>query len=384
MNIKEMGKGTRVACLGGVLAILGVVAASGARPISYSAPAPATKGLIFTMTNQARNNNVVYAYTRHTDGTLTFLNSYSNHGSGSGSDLNSQNALLLVGNRNLLYVTNPMSGSISVFSVSPAGLSFVGSTPSGGRMPTSLTTFGNYVYALNYVSQDITGFTIGSNGVLTAIPDAIGALSPVPDSAPAEVEFTPSGTQIVATQRKANLIDVFPVNSDGTVGTAVVDNSFGQGPFGFAFDANAFLDVAEFGHPLNGLSSYKVQSDGALTVLSGSVKDSGIEISHIVEVNNSTLAMPIVYVSNAVSDSISSYTVNPDGTVSLLNPAVVQFAKGLKLLDMALDTSSSHLYVLTQKNGTITGFTINPDASLTQITSVSGLPTSGTWGLAGY
>jgi 6-phosphogluconolactonase (cycloisomerase 2 family) len=125
-----------------------------------------------------------------------------------------------------------------------------------------------------------------------------------------------------------------------------------------------------------------VQSDGTLTVISGSVRDFGVEASHIAEVRRGT--SQIAYVANASSDQIASYTISRTGRLRLRNQAAAQLPALSKAVDMAIDSSGSYLYILTQKTGSITGYTINADASLTQITSVNNLPTSGTWGLAGF
>ncbi len=381
--MKTKGTGMRWIVLTGVL-ISAVIAGMGRTPAvsgneaGRSAPG---NGIVFSMTNEQITNKV-FAYSRASDGKLSFLGSYPTMGGGTGADLNSQGALLLLPIQKLLYVVNPKSGTITEFTVSSHGLTFVGLTNTGGKMPTSLGAYGRVIYSLNAAAQTITGFTIGLQGKLAAIPGAMGLLNPAPKSAPVQVSFTPSGKQIVVTQMKANIIDVFPVNANGTVGTAVFQTSNGAGPFGFAFDQNGNLDDTESSNALNGLSSYAIQSDGTLQVLSGSVQDGGMEASHIVDVYVPGLGMQVAYVANAITNAISSYSIQADGTVSLMNPVAAQFAASVKLIDMSLDSSGSYLYALTQKTGTITGFAINPDGSLTKITEGTGLPTKGTWGLA--
>jgi 6-phosphogluconolactonase len=257
--------------LGGLPGLRTRIKAAGRKP----QPAP---GLLFAMTNQLVGNQV-FTYTRNSDGTLAFLNATSAQGNGTGSDLNSQGALLYLPSSNFLYVVNPRSGNISGFSVAPTGLTFINSIGRGQTFPISLTAFGTTLYALYGKAQNIQGYTINANGTLTAIADATGTLSGGNNLAPSEVAFTPSGTQIVVTEKGGNHIDVFPVNSDGTVGTATINASNGLGPSGFAFDANGFLDVAEAGQ--TSTSSYQVNSDGTLTTVSNSVQAPGREPLHV-------------------------------------------------------------------------------------------------------
>jgi 6-phosphogluconolactonase len=383
-------KGMRIAGVAGVLLLVAMVSASRTRPMGLerNEPPPPGSGFVFTMTNQTAGNTV-FAYARHTDGTLHFLNSFPTMGTGSGADLNSQGALLFLPNDKELFVCNPGSQTITSFTMGTGTLAYAGMTSvMPGRFPKSLTSFNNWLYVLNQGTMPyptINGFSMGSKGSLTPIANATGTLYTGSKTEPVQVSFTPSGTQIVTTQQMVNKIGVFSVNADGTVGLGTFNDSNDPGPFGFTFDQNGNLDSTEgtrgTGGGTNGLSSYAIQSAGSLTVLSGSVQDDGKEASHIVDTYITGLG-EVAYVSNASSNTISSYSIASDGTVSLISKAAASLGTLVKAIDMATDSSGSYLYILTQKNGTITGFTINSDASLTNITSVTGLPTTATWGLA--
>jgi 6-phosphogluconolactonase len=381
MNVK----GTRMAGVAAMLLLAAMVSASRTRPMSlgHNERPEAGGGFVFTMTNQTAGNTV-YAYARNTNGTLKFLDSFPTMGNGSGADLNSQGALLYLPNDKELFICNAGSQTITSFTMGSGTLTYAGTTSAIGRFPKSLTSFKNVLYVLNQGTlpwPTINGFTMGSKGSLTPIAGATGTLYQASASEPVQVGFTPSGTQIVTTQQKINEIGVFSVNAIGTVEPGVYSTSHDPGPFGFTFDQNGNLDSTEGTNSTNGLSSYAIQSDGSLTVLSGSVQDGGIEASHIVDTYITGLG-EVAYVSNAHTNTISSYSIDSNGTVSLINKAAASLGTLVKAIDMATDSSGSYLYILTQKNGTITGFTINSDASLTQITTVTGLPTTATWGLA--
>jgi 6-phosphogluconolactonase (cycloisomerase 2 family) len=93
----------------------------------------------------------------------------------------------------------------------------------------------------------------------------------------------------------------------------------------------------------------------------------------------------VAFVAYSGTNNIVTYTVDPIlGSLTLLNDRAVQLRVRVKAIDMVMDASGSYLYLLSQGDGTITGFTINANGSLTKITTVTGLPTVGTWGMAGY
>jgi 6-phosphogluconolactonase len=375
---------TKTALQIGALLLLACVAAGLSSRLSRANAAERrnapTSGMLFVMSNQVVTNQV-FVYTRSSTGSLTFLNNFSTLGEGTGSDINSQGALLYLPNLNLLYVVNTRSLNITGFSVSPTGLTFISITPCMGSFPSSLTSLGSTLYVLNGGGiPNIQGFTINSNGTLTPISGATGELTGGIGTQPAQVSFSPSGTQIVVTEKKNNVIDVFPYNSDGTVGTPTVNASDGLEPFGFAFDANGFMDVTDSDQLAT--TSYQLNSDGTMSVISPIVTDFSREPAHIVE--TTTLSPQIAYVSNAVTDRIASYTVGSNGSLTLANGRAANLAVNSKAIDMVMDSSGTYLYVLTQANGMITGYTIKSTGGLSQVASIGGLPHKGTWGLAGY
>ena len=77
-----------------------------------------TTGAIYVNTNTT--NNEVWAYTRATDGTLTFAGNFSTQGGGSNhSDLRSQGAIALSQNGKFLFVVNAGSNEITSFLSTP-------------------------------------------------------------------------------------------------------------------------------------------------------------------------------------------------------------------------------------------------------------------------
>ncbi len=86
------------------------------------------------------------------------------------------------------------------------------------------------------------------------------------------------------------------------------------------------------------------------------------------------------YTSNAGSATISSFSVAPDGHLTLLDVTAASVAAGSAPTDLAF-SNNRFLYVRNGGNGTVSGFLVNADGSLTPVTTVDGLP-DGTQGIA--
>jgi len=117
-----------------------------------------------------------------------------------------------------LLVTNFGSDDVSVFSIGRrATPTLVEREPSGGDAPASVTVHGGLVYVLNQGNDRIVGFRLDRAGQLARIPRAAFRLSHGANAA--QVQFNPSGTALVVTEKATNLIDTFAVQSDGRSGS---------------------------------------------------------------------------------------------------------------------------------------------------------------------
>src|SRR5215469_2128297 len=342
------------------------------------------------------------------------------------------------------YNQDCSTGTITSFLVGTNGtLTFAARVPSGGMFPNSLTVKaastqngtagGDLLYVLNAggpgscnVGPNITGFQVSKSGTMTPIssspvnpglPSGSGedcsaasaagyqALTGAPAAdfacglnppsfprSPAQIRFTPAGSQLVVTVKGTNSIYVFPIDDDGRVGYPTVTQAPGPAIptyFGFAFDAGGHLVVTElFGSatsiPAGGVgavSSFSVGKDGSLLGISTHVEDGGTAASFIaLEPIDGTFA----YVGNNLSASISSYSVATDGTVTLVNGSAAA-ASGPNDLATASEGGLSFLYVVEAGSGTVGAFQINlADGSLTALTAGTGLPTPAAQGLAAY
>lgn len=118
----------------------------------------------------------------------------------------------------------------------------------------------------------------------------------------------------------------------------------------------------------------EVEEDGKLEVISPAVGDTQTAACWVVVPRNGKFA----YTSNTGSGTISSFTVSDGGKLALLN--VTAASTGGTPVDMALSNDSRFLYER-NGNGTIGGFRIEADGSLTAVTSATGIP-AGSQGIA--
>lgn len=343
---------------------------------SLGASGQGTAGTVYTMTN-ASSGNAVLIYDRAASGTLTPAGSVSTAGLGSGGGLGNQGGLVLSDNGRWLLAVNAGSNTIAVFRVESDGsLTRTSTVPSGGTQPISLTISGDLVYALNAGGDgNIAGFRLEGGGGLEVIPGSTRPLSGA-GVGPAQIEFDPKGRVLVVTEKGTNRITLYLVGPDGCASAPQVNPSNGATPFGFAFSPTGVLIVSEaFGGAPNAsaASSYEVNADGTLGLISGSVPTTETAACWFVVTNNGRFA----YTSNTGSGTISGYAVqrgglsllDADGRTGLVGP-------GTAPIDLALSHNGRYLYSLNSGSGTISAFAVGDDGSLTGIGTLSGLPAS--------
>ena len=334
------------------------------------------KRTVYTLTNQTSGNEVA-VFTRAPNGTLTAAGTYSTGGTGTGGGLGSQGAVVLSHDGSWLFAVNAGSHDVSVFRVREGGLSLASRTPSGGTQPTSVTVYGNVVYVLNAGGDgNITGFTLSLTGALTPIAGSTRSLSGT-TTAPAQVEFSPDGRQLIVAERATNLLDVFPVDVRGVAGERTSFASAGGTPFGFAFGPRDLVFVSEAAAP-GSASSYTLGRGGDLQVVSAAVLTHQGAPCWAVVTGDGRFG----YTGNAAG-SVSGFAIGADGSIRLLNAdGATAVVTGGGVNDIALSTDSRYLYVLqTGANPAIHAYRVQRDGQLEPLGPVAGLP-AGTRGLA--
>jgi 6-phosphogluconolactonase (cycloisomerase 2 family) len=332
---------------------------------------------VYSLTNDPAGN-AVKVFDRSADGSLSPAGEFATGGTGSGTGLGNQGALVLDGRR--LFAVNAGSDSISSFRVSRYGLELIDTDPSGGDQPISLTVHDGLLYVLNAGGAgDITGHTISRQGALSPLVGSTRPLSGA-GTGPAQVSFDPRGETLVVTEKNTNLIDTYVVDANtGLASGPSSQASVGTTPFGFAFDRRGHLIVSEAfgGAPdQSAVSSYAVEN-GLIDAISPSVGTTETAACWIVVTENGRFA----YTTNTGSGSISGYRVRHDGALALLDADGQTGLTGPSPTDMATTGNSRFLYSLNSGDGTISAFRVNRDGGLAPIGGASGLPSAAT-GLA--
>jgi 6-phosphogluconolactonase (cycloisomerase 2 family) len=374
------------------LLLIALAACSDRDPGALTAPASATArvaatptpvGAVFVETNDASANEVV-AFDRASDGTLQLAGRYATGGQGTGGTvdpLQSQYALVLSPNRKFLFAVNTASNSISSFQVDKGALALVATVAAGGEHPVSLAATNHVLYSLNSVSGTVTGFRIASDGRLAPVAGWSRSLSPGASGA-AAIRFSHDGHLLAVAERLSQTIDVFGVEEDGSLtATPVSSHSAGLVPFGFDWTTRGQLVVSEAG--TNSASSYDVARDGTLRVISASAVTLQRAPCWLIVTNDGRFA----YTANAGTGNLTGFDVAADGALSLVTLSGItgDLGAGSTPLDLDLSRDSQFLYVLKAGTGTIGAFAVNGDGSLRSLPDTPALPPrSGQMGLAAY
>jgi 6-phosphogluconolactonase (cycloisomerase 2 family) len=240
---------------------------------------------------------------------------------------------------------------------------------SGGTFPVSVTVHDDLLYVLNaHDAGAITGYRI-ADGKLHPIDDSTRSLNLTPATGPlqsvntpAQISFTPDGGHlIITTKLNGSLIDVFAVGIDGRPSGTFVANPAGTPvPFSFTFDDDGHLVVTDAA--VNKLTTYTVHANGTVTQIA-STPDDQQGMCWVAR------AAGNFYVANNGSDTVSGYHIDPAGTPTVFTQAGTRAGT----TDLAGTRDGRFLYVEVGGAGGVDGFRIEPNGTLTQIVTLTGL-----------
>ncbi len=351
---------------------------------------------VYAASNAATGNQIV-AFRRADDGTLTRLGTYATGGNGSGTTevstatptdgidpLAAQGSIQFSPDKHTLVAVNDGSNSISSFHVNDDGsLTLVSTVASGGLQPNALAVSNSLVYVTNVgassnaFASNVSGFSLGTDGKLVALAGSTRSLSTA-TAQPSGAAFDPSGSKLIVSELTSGHISVYPVKTDGTLGTAVVNNAVGKAPFSVAFTKTGQVIVPEAAS--GSASSYTLAGDGTLTPISGAIANGqGATCWSVVTPDGKFL-----YVDNDATGNMSSYSIGADGSLTLLS-AIASPLEGAKsgTVDVGISEDGRFLYVLEGALGEVTVLAVQSDGSLKKVQTVSdpALPMLGTEGL---
>jgi 6-phosphogluconolactonase len=321
------------------LGIPGIASAAPAEPVGH----------VYEATNAAAGNGIA-VFDRYADGNLQPAGTVATGGLGAGASLHSQGGLARDGH--LVFAVNAGDGTVSALYAGSQGLQLRDTVSTHGSFPVSVTVRQGIGYVLNQGSDTISAFRYRPDGGLRWLAGSTRALSPNPAGGTvdaAQVSFTPNGTELVVTERATNSIDTFPV-SDGVAGSPTSHASAGTTPYGFDFDRRGDLLVSEAAS--GSASSYRLRP---FTTLTGGLGDTQRAACWLV------VSGSHAYVVNAASASVSSYTVNADGSLTLSEAVAATASAGAT--DAAVSPDHRTLAVRLA-DGSVATWQIGQDGSL--------------------
>jgi hypothetical protein len=230
---------------------------------------------------------------------------------------------------------------------------------------------GNLVYVANEGDKTIgggsnyTGFTLNAGGHLASLPNST---IPLRDTAnPGDILFNSTGTTLIGvevgtTDPATFLIDSFLVGRAGRL-TPASGSPFpaeAAGPFGSEFSpadpSRLYVSNAHGGTGNGSVSGFHVSSSGALSSIGGSPYPDGQTAPCWVEISHDGAYLFTV---NTGSTSISSYRINPDGSLTYLTTAAFKSGGGIRPFDARLDPSGSYLYVVDAALKAVSAFSVD-------------------------
>ena len=288
-----------------------------------------------------------------------------------------------------LFVTasknNP--GQVSVYRVDQesGALTQIQDSPysSGGRNPVAEVTSPNgaNLYVVNHDDNTIVEFAIGTDGKL--YPQHTYN---TPGTEPIAIAINSAGTYLYVvdtyqpTYTDANPgpggVVVFPVNTDGSLGTAVANGSqsyfpvqnnplsvnvTANGSFVYVVNANTSAQAGT-------VSAFSVGTGGVLSTISGSPFSAGVAPT----ASASDPTSRFYYVTDSATNQLIAYTISASGSLVPLENG--PFATATFPDAVTIDPSGTYIYVANYNSNSISAY---------QITQSTGAP-SGLAGAATY
>jgi 6-phosphogluconolactonase (cycloisomerase 2 family) len=320
------------ACGGLAAAAIGLFGAAASASASTAGADPATPVVGYTyIDGNTATANTIDGYARHADGSLTALpgSPFAAGGAGLGTGLASQGAIQATSDGRYLLAVDAGSNQISVLRVTAGGVPVLAGPPvsSGGITPVSvaISPFG-LVYVANSGTggSGYSGFRLHFDGRLTPIP---GSTVTVPDgSGLGDVFFNATGDHLIGTRTGTSLIDSFLVLPGGHLLAAPGSPFIGQGlgqlgaEFSPAKPSQLFVSNAHNGAGLGTISAYHDSFFGQLAPIGSSPYADGQTAPCWVEISHDGRYLFTV---NTGSGNISSYSINPDGSLALIGSTAI-------------------------------------------------------------
>lgn len=337
-------------------------------------------GAVYISTNGASANAVV-AFRRAEDGALSPLGTFATGGRGIGGGIDplvSQFAVIVNETHDALFAVDAGSNQVSSFRIDDAGVPVrVGSVSSRGTLPVSVATHGNLLYVLNAGDNTLAGFRVTNDARLVPLPFARRSLAAGANGA-AAVRFTPDGKYLIVTERVSNRLEVFAVSPSGGLGEPTLTASSGSAAFGFDITSRNQPIVSE---TQGSLTSYALQRGGSLSQVTSSISTNGNAPCWVTITSDGRFA----YVTNSASGTVAGFAIDDDGTLTAL-AASATGSTGAGSAPLDLDhVGTRFIYTLEAGRGAIGTFAIDDDGALhPRADTPAGAAAAGLQGIAAF
>jgi DNA-binding beta-propeller fold protein YncE len=273
-----------------------------------------------------------------------------------------------------LYVANNAGNSLSAYSIGQDGAltALSSGTAATGEEPfgIAIRPDGDYLYAANVRGHNLSAYSIGQDGALSALTPGTFASS----SYPCSIAISPDGAYLYATTGGravgANDLSAYTIGSDGAL-TAITAGTFSTGadPYGIAISPDgAYLYVANVGSGgSNGLSAYSIGAGGALTAITSGTFATGLQPNCIAISPD----RKYLYLTNNAGDTLSAYSIGSGGALAALPTPT--YPTGAWPIGIAISPNGAYLYVTNYgsaagANG-LSAYSIGSGGALTPITT---------------
>jgi 6-phosphogluconolactonase len=279
---------------------------------------------------------------------------------------------------NRIYVANQAASSIGGFVIGTGTLAAVNNSPlAAGFKPLSMAVTPNNALLYVGAANGIFVYFINSNGSLT-VPST--GSQPAGVSAPA-LTISPDGQWLIALDGTTQQLDIFQVNSSTGALTSVnapttySTNSGTWQPSDVRVSPDGTLIFAALGTAGDVVFTFNTTtgvaaSSQSLTTGNVATGDYGLAVD-----------AKTAYLYIARSGTNGGVAVFSIGTGGALNPVTgTPFAAGSGTFSVALDKTGTYVYAANRTDGTVSGYTIVPGATIAalSLTPLNGSPyTSG-------
>ncbi|MDY8138419.1 beta-propeller fold lactonase family protein [Aquimarina sp. 2201CG5-10] len=404
---------------------------------------PASRETIYVASNKTSGNSIV-AFAQKNDGTLTSIGEYPTGGKGTGNIeifdggydytepladgvdplISAYGVFKTPDNKNLLVV-NSGDGTVSSLKINrDKSLTINNVVKAGDIHPVSIASHGSFVYVASSgsvstppFSGNILGYKVDSNGKLTSISNSLRDLR----ARPTCIAFTEDGKFLVVAELVSGLVKVYGVQNNGSLTDKPIsmvssphdasNDRWLPIPVGFDLvkkgtnttvlvsearflnnkgmlrpDPNKVPQSPKYSWQTGSTSSYVIDKSGQIKMISGDVmtgtsKEGGQIANCWVEISPDGNTL---WASNALSSSITSYTIGGNGSLTLRNEkAFKKKSEDLFFSDTYISADGKYLNQLIGNRGAVMVFKVKSNGDLEEVGmfTSSDLPMVGAYGL---